>query len=315
MMIVKRYNNKQLNRLMQWLTIIFVVLPVRSDQLSDGGIQCCEGSINLIFSVLIYKLRRNLTTPLIVMKRYLFIILLAISFSVQAQSNAANYKYIIVPEKFSFLKQVNQYGLNTLTKAFFEDKGFTVYFDNTEIPEEIAADRCKALVVDLQEKNSMFVTNVSLLLKDCKGAIVLKSKEGKSREKEYATSYNDALREAFTSFNDLKYVPGSPTVTTSTAPATTNAENKTMPVPADQPLATKTEKQESLLYAQAISNGYQLIDATPKIVMTLLKTSVEDCYISNNGNANGIVIKKNGTWFFEYYKNNVLVSEKLSIKF
>lgn len=249
------------------------------------------------------------------MKRYLFIILLAISFSVQAQPNAANYKYIIVPEKFSFLKQVNQYGLNTLTKAFFEDKGFTVYFDNTEIPEEVAADRCKALVVDLQEKNSMFVTNVSLLLKDCKGAVVLKSKEGKSREKEYATSYNDALREAFTSFNDLKYVPGSSTLTTSAVPSNTNTETKTIPVPADQPLAIKTAKQEALLYAQAISNGYQLIDATPKIVMTLLKTSVADCYISNNGNANGIVIKKNGTWFFEYYKNNILVSEKLSIKF
>jgi hypothetical protein len=267
------------------------------------------------FSVLIYKLRRNLTAPLTVMKRYLFIILLAISLSVQAQPNAANYKYIIVPEKFSFLKQVNQYGLNTLTKSFFEEKGFTVYFDNAEIPEEIAADRCKALVVDLQEKNSMFVTNVTLLLKDCKGAVVLKSKEGKSREKEYETSYNDALKDAFTSFNDLKYAPGSTTVATSTVPANTNTETKTTPVPANEPTAAKTEQQEVLLYAQAISNGYQLIDATPKIVMTLLKTSMEDCYISNKGNTNGVVLKKNGNWFFEYYKNNVLVSEKLSIKF
>ncbi|SFA46702.1 hypothetical protein SAMN04488511_10645 [Pedobacter suwonensis] len=88
------------------------------------------------------------------MKSYLFITLLAISFAVQAQSNTANYKYIIVPEKFSFLKQVNQYGLNTLTKALFEEKGFTVYFDNTEISQEIAADRCKALTVDLQEKTA-----------------------------------------------------------------------------------------------------------------------------------------------------------------
>ncbi|WP_406825651.1 hypothetical protein [Pedobacter sp. KACC 23697] len=251
------------------------------------------------------------------MKRYLFIILLAISFSVQAQSNVANYKYIIVPEKFSFLKQVNQYGLNTLTKTLFEEKGFTVYFDNTEIPQEIAADRCKALVVELQEKNSMFVTNVSILLKDCRGAVVIKSNEGKSREKEYNTSYNLALRDAFTSFNDFNYVADQPTTATSTVPlpATTNAETKTVPVPVDQITTNKTEQQEALLYAQPVSNGYQLIDATPKIIMTLLKTSIADCYISNNGNANGIVIKKNGNWFFEYYKNNVLVSEKLLIKF
>ncbi|WP_223833544.1 hypothetical protein [Pedobacter riviphilus] len=249
------------------------------------------------------------------MKRYFFILFLAISFSVQAQSNTANYKYIIVPEKFSFLKQVNQYGLNTLTKAFFEEKGFTVYFDNAEIPEEIATDRCKALVVELQENNSMFVTNLTLLLKDCKGAVVIKSKAGKSREKEYETSYNLALKDAFTSFNDFKYVAGSPTVVTSTVPANTNTETKTAPTPVNQPVATKTVQPEALLYAQPISNGYQLIDATPKIVMTLLKTSVEDCYISNNGNVNGIVLKKNGAWFFEYYKNNALVSEKLSIKF
>ncbi|MBB6235518.1 hypothetical protein HDC90_000115 [Pedobacter sp. AK013] len=249
------------------------------------------------------------------MKRYLFIILLAISFSVQAQPNTSNYKYIIVPEKFSFLKQVNQYGLNTLTKAFFEEKGFTVYFDNAEIPEEIASDRCKALVAELQENNSMFVTNLTLLLKDCKGAVVVKSKAGKSREKEYQTSYNLALKDAFTSFNDFKYVAGSPTMVTSAVPANVNTETKTVPSAVNQPIAIKTEQPEALLYAQPISNGYQLIDATPKIVMTLLKTSVADCYISNNGNENGIVLKKNGTWFFEYYKNNVLVSEKLSIKF
>lgn len=249
------------------------------------------------------------------MKRYIFIIFLAISLSVQAQSNTSNYKYIIVPEKFNFLKQVNQYGLNTLTKAFFEEKGFTVYFDNAEIPEQIATDRCKALVVELQENNSMFVTNLTLLLKDCKGAVVIKSKAGKSREKEYETSYNLALKDAFTSFNDFKYAAGSPTAVNISTPAPVSAAAKTVPVPVNQPIVAKTEQQEGLLYAQPISNGYQLIDATPKIVMTLLKTSIGDCYISNNGNANGVVLKKNGTWFFEYYKNNVLVSEKLSIKF
>ncbi|WP_343523824.1 hypothetical protein [Pedobacter sp.] len=249
------------------------------------------------------------------MKRYLFIVLLAISFSVQAQSNTGNYKYIIVPEKFSFLKQVNRYGLNTLIKTFFEEKGFTVYFDNAEIPQEIATDRCKALAADLQENNTMFVTNVTLLLKDCRGAVVMKSKPGKSREKEYETSYNLALKDALTSFNDFKYVAGNPSVVSNQAPTDANAEVKTTPLPVNQPVAAKTEAQEALLYAQPISNGYQLIDATPKIVMTLLKTSVEDCYISNKDNTNGIVLKKNGNWFFEYYKNNVLVSEKLSIKF
>jgi hypothetical protein len=253
------------------------------------------------------------------MKRHLFIILLAFSFSVQAQSNVNGYKYLIVPEKFSFLKQINQYGLNTETKALFEQKGFTVYFDNAELPTEIATDRCKALTVELLEKNSMFVTNLTVVLKDCKGTVVLKSKEGKSREKEYNTSYNGALKEAFASLSDFRYVAGSTAEVSSPAPTTPTPEVKAAPAPApapaNQPVATEAKQSEGLLYAQAITNGYQLIDAAPKIVMTLLKSSVEDCFIANKGNTNGVVLKKSGNWFFEYYKENVLVSEKLSIKF
>jgi hypothetical protein len=249
------------------------------------------------------------------MKRYLFIILLALSFSVQAQSNGNSYKYLIVPEKFNFLKQINQYGLNTETKALFEEKGFTVYFDNSELPTEIATDRCKALTVELLEKNSMFVTNLTVVLKDCKGTVVLKSKEGKSREKEYNTSYNAALKEAFATISDFHYVAGSTAEVSNPVPTTPTPEVKTVATPANQPVATEVKQSEGLLYAQAITNGYQLIDAAPKIVMTLLKSSVEDCFIANKGNTNGVVLKKNGNWFFEYYKDNVLVSEKLSIKF
>jgi len=249
------------------------------------------------------------------MKTYFFIILLALSFAAKGQSAAINYKYLIVPEKFNFLKQPNQYNLNVLAKALFEDKGFTVYYDNTEIPSEIATDRCRALVIEVEEHNSMFVTNLTILLKDCKGNIVLKSKEGKSREKEYKQSYNAAMRDAFSSFGDIHYEAGSTPVVNST-PVTPTQEVKTVtPAPVTQPAVATTKQSEALLYAQPINNGYQLIDSAPKIVLTLLKTTVADYYIASNANTNGVVLKKDGNWFFEYYKDNALVSEKLSIKF
>ncbi len=249
------------------------------------------------------------------MKTYFFIILLALSFAAKGQSAAINYKYLIVPEKFNFLKQPNQYNLNVLAKALFEDKGFTVYYDNTEIPSEIATDRCRALVIEVEEHNSMFVTNLTILLKDCKGNIVLKSKEGKSREKEYKQSYNAAMRDAFSSFGDIHYEAGSTPVVNST-PVTPTQEVKTVtPAPVTQPAVATTKQSEALLYAQPINNGYQLIDSAPKIVLTLLKTTVADYYIASNANTNGVVLKKDGNWFFEYYKDNTLVSEKLSIKF
>jgi hypothetical protein len=86
-------------------------------------------------------------------------------------------------------------------------------------------------------------------------------------------------------------------------------------VPAATTVPTEQREPAGTLYAQAAANGFQLIDTTPKIVLTLLKTSVPDYFIANKGTAHGIVFKKSGDWFFEYYNDGHLISEKLLIKF
>jgi hypothetical protein len=227
----------------------------------------------------------------------------------------------VVPEKFNFLKQNDQYSLNTLTKVLLQDKGFTVYFDNAELPSEIANNKCLALSADVLEKSGMFTTGLTLLLKDCKGNIVFKSKEGKSREKDYKVAYNIALRDAFTSLDQVTYAYNGSTnepttqpviTTTSTTPVKIAEAAPVTPVKATEAV---TNQPVGTLYAQAIANGYQLIDTTPKIVLTLLKTSAENYFIAGNATTNGIVLKKNEDWVFEYYKDGKLISEKLLVKF
>jgi hypothetical protein len=256
------------------------------------------------------------------MKKYLLLLILVLPFSGFAQNTINNYKYVLVPEKFNFLKQTDQYRLNTLTKLLLEEKGFTVYFDNAELPTEIANNKCNALTTDVLEKNGMFTTNITLLLKDCQGNIVFKSKEGKSREKEFKTSYNLALRDAFTSLTETEYAYNGSTnapVQQRVAAATTVApvvKQVAEPLPvAKEALVAATTQPAGTLYAQPTANGFQLIDTTPKKVLTLFKTSVQDYFIADNGKSNGIVLKKNGNWFFEYYSNDQLNSEKLLIKF
>ncbi|MDN5287953.1 MAG: hypothetical protein JWR38_4227 [Mucilaginibacter sp.] len=272
------------------------------------------------------------------MKRYVLVLFLFLSYSGYSQNTINNYKYVVVPEKFSFQKQDDQYSLNNLTKVLLQDKGFTVYFDNAELPSEIANNKCRALSADVLEKNGMFTTSLTLLLKDCQGNIVFKSKEGKSREKDYKVAYNMALRDAFTSLDQVSYAYNGATnepaksmatttasaapekqittTTTSTVPVKSAAVASTAALPTP---ATTTEvvanQPAGTLYAQAIANGYQLIDTTPKIVLTLLKTSAENYFIASNATANGIVLKKNEGWFFEYYKDGKLVSERLQVKF
>lgn len=254
------------------------------------------------------------------MKKYILLFLLFLSFSGYAQNTLNNYKYVIVPEKLSFLKQKDQYKLNTLIKIFLEERGFTTYFDNADLPNEIATNRCSALNADVLEKNGMFTTNLTLLLKDCQGNIIFKTKEGKSREKEYNVSYNLALRDALTSFDNVKYTyNGSTNVQQSQQKAVVTTTVVTTPVvnqaPAKVVVAAETNQPAGTLYAQPTKNGYQLIDTAPKIILTLFKTSVEDYFIAGNGSFNGIVLRKNGNWYFEYYKNDQLVADKLMIKF
>lgn len=258
------------------------------------------------------------------MKRNVLLLFLLVSVAGYAQTSINNYKYVVVPEKFDFLKDANQYGLNFLTKALLENKGFTVYFDNQDLPKDIATDRCSALKAEVAQRKAIFSTNLTLTLKDCQGNVIFKSKEGKSREKDWATSYNEALTDAFKSLGDVPYAYTGPAATTSPrsvteAPATqpTQPTQPVTPAPAPTTTPATAEQKEAAgtLYAQATANGFQLIDTTPKIVLTLLKTSAADYFIASKGTTNGIVFKKNGEWVFEYYADNKLIAEKLLIKF
>ncbi len=253
------------------------------------------------------------------MKKYILVFTLFLSFSGYAQNTINNYKYAIVPVKFSFLSEADQYALNSITKAVLQNKGFIVFFDNAELPAELANNKCLALNTDLLEKSSMFSTSLTLVLKDCHGNVVFKSKQGTSREKEYRPAYTMALKDAVTSLDQVSYAyNGSTNNAPAVAPGTTAPKVTPGQVAVATPVASTglvISFPAATLYAQAIPNGYQLIDTTPKKVLTLLKTSADNYFIASSDTANGIVLKINDDWFFEYYKDGKLITEKLSVKF
>ncbi|ETZ23877.1 hypothetical protein [Pedobacter sp. V48] len=245
------------------------------------------------------------------MKRYLLLFLLFATLSGYTQHTINNYKYILVPEQYSFFKEVNKYGLNNLTRKLLEEKGFTVYFDNENLPVEIAGNKCKAMTADLIEKKGMFTTRLTLILKDCQGNVVFKGEEGKSKEKEFTAAYHEALQNAFISLNELPYAFTGDAQTAESVKAP-----KVAAVPANQQAAGAEPAEPSgTLYAQATATGFQLIDTTPKKVLTLFKTSVENCFIAEDSQHKGMVLKKDEKWFFEYYNNEKLIIEELLIKF
>jgi hypothetical protein len=250
------------------------------------------------------------------MKVSALLIFVFITVSAYSQNSLNNYKYVIVPAKFSFSKEENQYGLNTLAKLLLQEKGFSAFVANEDMPSEIVANKCNALNAEVTERKGLFATRLTLTLKDCQGNVIYKSKEGNSREKEYQPAYELALRDAFSSLNDIAYKYDG-TSFSQPQQVVTPASSSSAPAstPASVPATPSVTESTGVLYAQATPNGYQLIDTTPKKVLTLFKTSVQDFYIAADGAATGVVFKKGEEWLYEYYKDNKLVSLKLQIKF
>ena len=256
-----------------------------------------------------------------------------------AQKNINNYKYVLVPKSYDFTKGEDRYQLNSITKFLFNKYGFEAYFIGDDYPEELINNKCLALRANVVDaKGGLLKTKLEISLEDCFGDIVMTSKVGDSKFKNYSSAYNEALRKAFDSFKfmNYNYAPlkengvveqvkqkkeGEKELTISNIKAldgtkdevnkkTANTENK-------KTLIKKTEKPSDgdieLYYAQAISNGYQIVDSEPKIVMVLLKSGAKDVYIVKGENA--IVFKEDGIWYYSENNADSSTKKRLNIKF
>jgi hypothetical protein len=252
------------------------------------------------------------------MKKALFLILFLASSLGFAQS-VNDYKYAIVPSKFEFLKDKDQYRLNTLTKMLMEKYGFITYFDTDILPTEVAENYCNKVYVDVQNTGNMFSTKLIVVLKDCKNAILFTSLEGKSREKEYQVAYNQALREAFSSFDKLEYKFSGIQKGRSEEVANYKmiTKDSTLKIHENGIIIVESDLEfENILVAETIKLGFLLIDPTTStIVLKLYKTSNENVFIANSNSINGVVIKKGQEIFFEYYQDKQLISKKLNVTF
>lgn len=176
------------------------------------------------------------------------------------------------------------------------------------MPKDFLENNCNKIYFDVLENNNMFSTKLTVVLKDCQGKVLFTSKEGINKEKEYKVSYNLALREALNSMKTIQYkYAGDKLVEENKVVQETKNEVQNQ-------LLNSENSVSSQLFAQPISNGFQLINDEPKVIYKIYKTSVKDLYIATKGNLQGVLISKNNEWFFEYYQNEKLVSEKVEVK-
>ena len=241
------------------------------------------------------------------MKKYILLFLFCVTVAV-GQTTINQYKYVIVPAQFNFLKEKDQYRLNTLTKLLLEKYGFTSFFDTEELPATLINSNCDKLYADVVSTGNFTRTKLQVILKDCKRNVVYQTAIGTSKEKEYKVAYTQALRAAFQSFDTLQY-HYAPLPNNSEIQKSAESVNPTV-------ILTETfDEKATMLYAQPIANGFQLVDATPKVVMKIFKTSNSNTFSAVRGTTQGVLIMKENQWFFEYYQEEKLVSEKVNVKF
>lgn len=273
--------------------------------------------------------------------KIIMLLLLVVSYGFSQPVN--DYKAVVIPMKYDFLKTENQYRLQTITKMNLQKAGFQAFYATETIPAEIT-DRCSILYVDVKKENAFLVSKLFIIFRDCYGTEVYKSSIGKSREKEYEVAYVEALNLAFESLYSLSYkyngntnfsskagvnalavpVMAAPAIVSpnSAVPAvamTTAAAAAAIPVVAipttSIELQTSDVKSSGLLYAQPTSYGYQLIDSEPKVIMKVYKTSNSASFMAKKGEVQGVLVSKDNQWFFEYYQGDNLISEKIDVKF
>ena len=227
------------------------------------------------------------------MKKILFLVAL-LPLTLVAQT-------VIVPNRYTFQKEDNQYQLNALTKFLLEKQGFKAYMES-EVPAELLQNPCDALRVDVKNQSNMMTSKVQFILTDCANKTVFTSEIGKSREKEFKKSYQEALRNAFegnalATFKSAYKAP----VTTQTAMATLTPAQPTTIAKSNTQIIEEDPYIE-FLYAKKVDFSYELYDKKTnelryKIKPTLTLNTFVAYDLKNNEFG---VLEKDGSTFYKF---------------
>jgi len=286
-------------------------------------------------------------------KLILIAIFLGLMGPVQGQLNS--YKYIVVPKEFDAFKNAeNHFQTSTLIKHLFTREGFTVVYVD-DLPSDLENDKCLGAYVDVEKTSKLLSTKITLMLNDCYGESIMRAVEGSSRNKDYKGAYHEAIRQSFTSFAniDYNYKPAEKTAEEETVTVSYRNDIKSVdttgqkkpvasaavveiatpeeryykdqrPQPSDYTIAaagtvTEPDAEEAEITpsytAKATTNGFELIDSDSKLWLNLYETSTDNVYLARNENENGMVIKRDSKWFFEYYEGSELKVKEVNINF
>jgi len=269
---------------------------------------------------------------LINMKNIILVLFLIMSyiFVFGQEKKVNNYKFIVVPDQFDFLKQKDEYKTSSLTKFLLKKNGFTAVLNSEQYPKDLIDNPCSGLKALVLDKSSVFKIKVIIELRDCSNRLLYTSKEGVSKLKEYKKGFQEAIRNAHASMIDVVYEPfllepiGKDKKEIVTVNPVLVKEVKEVKLEVELPVINNIEEAAQVsptnniapatsLYAQPKENGFQLINLKPQVVFVILNTGVKGVFVIKD--KNGLLYKKGENWIAEFYESGEIVVKKYSIKF
>ncbi|MDC6366567.1 MULTISPECIES: hypothetical protein [Flavobacteriaceae] len=287
--------------------------------------------------------------------KLIYIVVFAMGFHSAMNAQFNEYKYIIVPKKFDAFKQENKHQTSTMLKHLLTQKGFNAVYEDALPVDLVSnrclgllADFLDKSSMFTTKVNVVFKDCQGIeVFRTIEGKSKSKEYKVAYREalKDAFTSFNGinyqytpkekveekpAEAPIIVSFKDdvksLEKKPDPKVVIQEATPENQSYESKE-PVASNFTKAEKVKEEaeakvgaieassSEILYAQPVGGGYQLVDSTPKVVMKLQETSVDNIFLVDYQGANGMVFKKEGKWMLEYSKNGEKMSKELHIKF
>jgi hypothetical protein len=251
------------------------------------------------------------------MKKIIILTALLTCLSAFSQESIKDYKYVVVPLEYDFTNGKDKYRLNTQTRYLFKERGFEVYFDEQDLPEELSENPCLAIYADVKKVKGGFLnTKLQMILSNCYGEEILRSEEGVSRQKPYDLAYSEALHQAFKTFGDFNVKLESKSQSEKenlSKIAEVNETDNNIPSVALVKKESEQKQDSEVFYAQPTQEGFQLVNTVPEVVMVLLKTSTENVFKVKGKTAT--VFIKDGKWIYSEKDGKTTIEKELNIKF
>lgn len=230
------------------------------------------------------------------MKNFLVLVFVFLSITSFAQEK----KVIIISNKYEFQKEKNTYNINTMLKAILISNSYQVFFEDEELPMEIAQNKCNALTGVLIDNSNLLVRKIKFQIRDCQNNLLFETAEVKTKEKDIQNAYIEAIKMLSPELKkyDNTIIQEKEVIATSEL--------------VDVPKISEFKTYLNCKLKQTFGNPQaEVTDTNDNILLSLQKTKNPNVFIAVNTNVintnkefvTGIFTKTGNKGVFEYYLN------------